>query len=561
MATATATVRRRAVEGASSRAASRGVRTVCVVTRSLSAAVLVWWMPGVWAQYGATEAGIPGVEPAPPIRRASESALRPTGKREWEIRPTLAIEETYTDNVRLRPRGAEASDWVTQIRPGVSIVRNGPRARLDLSYVPQLVYRLNEETKDIYHYLNAVGDAEIVPQLLFVDVAAMITQQNVSLLGPQAQSNINNTGNRTSVSSYSVSPYLLHDFGHSAQGEARFTSNAVRYGGGNNLFDSEANRVDMRLVSGPAFKLLTWKAGYYKERIEYTHTNQTIDLEKIFAEGRRLITANTALLGAAGYETNDYGTTGPTPRGALWSIGPEWRPTPRTRLAATAGHRYFGATHSLDFSHRTRLTTWRLSYDEDATTTRGQFLVPATASTANYLDTLFISRIPDPVARQAAVQTVMTQNGLPQNLTIPLNFVTTVPFLQKRWLGSFGIQGARNTMLANVFRQEREVLAAAQAGAGDLAVNPNVKQTGGSVVWSFRITPQTTSNVTAAYTRSQFPGLDRQDNLKIAQLTVTSRVQPRTTVSFSLRRLQNDSNQSAGSYKENAISVALLMRF
>lgn len=534
----------------------------------LFATLLMGITPSVSAQYGSTGIGPPGggLRPGDPAPQQSTDPTKPQAagrdQRSWEIVPTLLVTETYTDNVRLRPSGSERSDWVTELRPGVSIVGRGARLRFDATYAANVVNRIQEGSNDVVHYLNARADAELVQKLLFVDARASVTQQNVSLLGPQAESDISDTGNRTSVRTVLISPYLRRDFGTNAQGEARLTSSSVTSSGGfASLIDSESNRIDLKLASGPAFKLLTWNVAYNKERIDYTETNQSIDQEKIQASGKRLITPELGLLATVGYEENDYGVAGPSAKGRFWSVGPEWTPTPRTRLAATTGRRYFGPSYSLDFSHRTRLTTWRVEYSEDVTTTRGQFLVPTNVDTATFLDALFLSSIPDPIIRQAVIQSFITQFGLPPSLTVPLNVLTTTPFIVKRLRASFGVQGVRNTVLANIFTEDRQADTTGVQGTGDFALTPNVKQAGASVLWTLRITPQTSTNVSVGYTISDFPGLAREDKLTYIRLGLTKQFQPKLTGTLSFRRLQNESNQAGGGYRENAVSAALAMRF
>jgi uncharacterized protein (PEP-CTERM system associated) len=317
----------------------------------------------------------------------------------------------------------------------------------------------------------------------------------------------------------------------------------------------------MRLNSGPAYKLFAWNVAYTKETIDYTRT-QDVDLETISAWGRRLITPQFGIQAQVGYEDNNYITTGPKPSGSFWNIGPEWTPTPRTRLSATTGRRFFGSTQSLDFTHRTRLTSWALNYNEDVTTTRQELFIPSTVDTASLLDSLFLARFPDPIARQQAVQAFIAQTGLPAGLTIPVNFFTSTPFLVKRLRGSFGIHGARNTILANVFTETREATSTTgQPGAGDFAASPNTKQTGTSFIWTLRIMPQLSSSLDAGFTRTEFPGLSRQDDLTYVRLGITRQFQPRVSGTLSFRRLENDSNQPGGGYTENAVSAALSMRF
>lgn len=489
----------------------------------------------------------------------------PVSAAQWLIVPTLSVAETYTDNVRLAPAGSERSDFVTQVTPGVSVSATGPRLRLSAAYSPQFLYRANEETKDVFHQLNATGNAELVQQLLFVDATASVFQANASLFGPQADSNVNNTGNRTNVRTFLVSPYLRHAFGNYAQGEARFTYTTVNTDAAASLSNSQSTGIDLSLGSGPSFKLYTWNLAYSRQNIGYgsgqtTQAPNTV-AETVSAFGRRLLTPQVAVVSTVGYEDNNYATTGPAPKGLFWSSGLEWNPTPRTHLSATTGRHYYGPSSALDFSHRTRLTLWSLNYSESVTSTRSQFLVPSSVSTAGFLDTLFLSSIPDPAARQTAVQNFIAQNGLPPSLTVPLNFLTNQYFLVKGWRGSFGILGIRNSVIANVFTQTSESTTAGQPGTGDFATSSSTKQTGGSLLWTTRLSSQTSSNVNASYTRNESPGLNRVDNLKNINLSLTHQFQPRLDGSLTYRWLQNNSNQVGADYTENAVVGAVNMRF
>jgi uncharacterized protein (PEP-CTERM system associated) len=181
--------------------------------------------------------------------------------------------------------------------------------------------------------------------------------------------------------------------------------------------------------------------------------------------------------------------------------------------------------------------------------------------TAGFLDTLFLSAIPDPLLRQTVVQNFITQNGLPENLVVPVNFITTTPFIVKRLRASFGIRGVRNTMLANVFTEDREAVATGLPGAGDFSQTPNTKQVGTSLLWTLRITGQTTSNASVGYTQSDFPSLAREDKLTYLRLGLTKQFQPKLTGTLSYRRLHNESDQPGAGYTENAVSAVLGMRF
>lgn len=487
----------------------------------------------------------------------------PARAEKWDVVPRLSVSETYTDNISLAQDAAKQSDWVTQVIPGISITATGARLRLKVDYAPEFVYYSRESGQDkVLQRGNAVGTVEFAKQLLFLEAGAKIDQYDVSLLGPLATSNISATGNRATTTTSFVSPYLIRDIGSAARAEARFTYSVVKADDQAALPDNEANRVNLRLASGPAYKLLTWDVAYGKEIINYKTLQETLT-EVSTANARRLITPTVGLLGQAGYERYDSGIAGSVAEGSRWRAGLEWTPTPRTRLAATAGKRFDDDAYSFEFLHRTRLTTWSAGYSEDVTASRSNFFVPATGSTAGYLDPLFVSQFPDPVARQKAVDEFIARTGLAPSLGAPVNFFSDQLFLVKKWQASAGLLGARNTLLTSAFSETRSVLfgGVVHPGVGDFAASNTIRLTGASLVWNWRLTARNTWNLDAGISRNEFLDSKRVDDLTYVRMGFTRRLQPRLSASLYYRRQHNDSTQSANNYTENAGIAAVQMRF
>ena len=484
------------------------------------------------------------------------------GGRKWSINPTLSVIETYTDNVSLAPDAFKQSDWLTQVTPGISISATGARLKFIATYSPELLYSARGPNyNQVFQIGKVVGSAELAKSLLFVDAGANVNQYNVSLQGPLTTSNTNTTGNRSTVRTLFESPYLRHEFGSDVKAEARFTNSVVNSDDPVKLPNSVADRIDLKLTSGPGYKLLVWKVDYVRETINYDNA-QDVFTETITANARRLITPTVGLLAKVGYDYYQSGVA-PALEGPSWSAGFDWRPTPRTTLAATAGRQFSGNAYSLDIKHRTRLTTWSAGYSQNVTTTRSEFFIPATTSTAGFLNTLFLSQFPDPVARQKAVEEFTARTGLPPSLSAPINFFSSQLFLVKRWQASAGILGIRNVVLATVFKQTSEVLAGnlALPNTGDFATSNTITQTGMSIQWNLRLTAQNAWNLGGAYSRNEFPGINRIDNLTSVGMGLTRQFQPRLSGSLNYRRLHNDSNVSLASYTENAVFATLQMKF
>jgi uncharacterized protein (PEP-CTERM system associated) len=481
-----------------------------------------------------------------------------------EVTPSLSLSQTYTDNVSLAPEGSRLSDSITQLVPGISIASTGPRLRFSASYAPELLYYSKLDREDtVFHRGNAVGNLELAEKLLFIEAGAKVDQYDVSLQGPLTTSNVSVTSNRATTTSSYVTPYLLHDFGSAARAEVRHTYSVVRADEQTSLSDSEANRTLVRLTSGPAYRRFTWDTAFTRETIRYDETRQETTSDVYTAGARRLISPSVALLARAGYESYDSQVTGLVLDGSRWSAGFEWTPTPRTRLAATAGKRFDDDVYGLEFSHRTRLTTWSASYSEDITTARSEFFVPETASTAGTLDQLFAAQYPDPAERQKAVQEFIARSGLPPSLNAPVNFFSDLLFVQKRWLASVALQGARNTLIANAFWETREALpgGAALPTSGDFTASSSIRLAGTSLAWNLRVTPRNTWNLSAGYTRNEFLDTNRVDDYTYIRAGFTRRLQPRLSGSLFYRRQENESSQGVNVYVENAVVASVQATF
>jgi uncharacterized protein (PEP-CTERM system associated) len=325
------------------------------------------------------------------------------------------------------------------------------------------------------------------------------------------------------------------------------------------LPDNTERSVLVQLTNSPAQRVLTWEVLYTGESIKYD-THQETTSEVFTASARRSITSNVGLLLQAGYERYDTGLP-ETIEDPRYSVGFDWTPTPRTRLAATAGERLGDETYSFEFRHRTRLTVWNVSYAEDVTTSREEFFVPATQSTAGTLDQMFLSQYPDPVARQQAVQDFIARTGLPPNLGAPVNFFSDQLFLQKRWLASLALQGARNTVVATAFWQLRELVGGTAPAIGDFAESESIRTSGGSLAWGLRLTARNRLNLEAGHSRSEFLDTGQVDDFAYLQAGFSRQFQPRVSGSLSYRLQNKDSTQAGAEYRENAGIASLLITF
>lgn len=512
---------------------------------------------------------------------------------QWEFTPRFSIRETYTTNVMLRPEELARSDLVTQINPGISLVGKTKRAKVNISYtMNNLIYAQETQFTRIAHQLNASATGELLENFLFLDAKAAMFQQNASLFGGQAVDNVNRIGgNRADIRSYSISPYIRHRFGDIATTELRYAYSIVdsTLNGGNNnnvlgagavsagsaggqgFANSESNTIRLGINSGAAFRILGWGIDYNREEITFNTQQFTrpINQEKIIGNINYRVTPEFSLIGTGGYEKNSFVSVGRNPESPVWSGGFHWKPSERTDIKATAGKRFFGDTYFVAASHRTRITSWNVTYNEDVTTARSQFLIPVTHDIAGYYNTLLMSNpifANDPILRQQRVNSILQTSGLPSSVTTPTNFLTNQFFLQRNLQASVAINGVKNTLLFRGFHMSRDAQTPQAVnselfGGQNLTLLNNSAQMGGSVLWSWTISPRTNANLNLAYTRISFNNTNRVDNNKLISLSFLRTFYPGINGMLEYRHQDRDSNQRGNEYQEHAVTASLNMQF
>ncbi|HEV2612178.1 MAG TPA: TIGR03016 family PEP-CTERM system-associated outer membrane protein [Noviherbaspirillum sp.] len=497
---------------------------------------------------------------------AALSFSSPALAAEWRIVPNLELRQTYTDNVRLSPAGAERSDAITDISPGISITGSGPGLKFTGRYAFQyLRYARDAKDDSSFHKLDATTNVEFIKNLFAFDGTASIGQQNLSLLGPQATDNYLVTGNRTTVRTVSASPYLHHHFRGLASAELRYTHTGVDTSS-DALSSSSTDGLRLTVSSDPAFRNLAWGFSHDHQKIRPADASP-VDLSVTTASLRYMVMPQLHLTGALGYDKYDYvaAASAAAPEGTFYTAGFSWRPTERTSLAFSAGERFYGKTYSLNSSIRSRASLWRLSYDESVTTSTSEFTLAATTSTAEFLNQLFRPSIPDDALRQQAVDRFILNTGLQPTLSRSVNYLSNQFFLQKALRASVAITGARNTLLFTAYNLDRRP----QSAGGAAILFPGTvtggigetRQTGLNALWNWRIGTRTNATFTADFSKSKLNVTGTEDRLRTYRIAFAHRIQPKLDGVIEIKRAEQDSDTFANNYHENAISAFLSMKF
>lgn len=504
--------------------------------------------------------------------------LAPAAQATVKFTPTVTATETYSDNVTLARDDLARGQFVSELAPGFMLEERSRRLTLSANYQMHLYKYSGDETgtNGSTSSLQANARAVMIDELLFLDASASVGQQAVSAFGQQAAGNNYASANRANVKAYQITPSLVHQFGALASGTLRLSHNSVD-AGGNGLGHSTGDSLAASLVNGAAFGRVGWGLNYQRTELDDGVTGNTTT-QSLMLQGSYALSSAFRLTVSAGDEKYDYGTTagasqsgGPGNTGRSWSAGFNWAPSARTSLAATFGRRYFGKTYSLNGSHRSRNTIWTLGYNEDVTTSRGNFLSQSNVSTASIVDALFTATIPDPVARAQAVAAFILASGLPASVVNTTNYLSNRYQLQKNLQASVGLTATRSTLILSATNTKRNALSTLQAdsellGGFASALNDDVVQRGVNASASYQVSPRSTISASATTQRIESLTTGTVDHSKSVRLNLSRQFGDKLRGNVELRRVEGNLGQliqpngqpvGAGTYHENAVSATL----
>jgi uncharacterized protein (PEP-CTERM system associated) len=479
----------------------------------------------------------------------------------FRFTPSISIDETFTNNVNLDARADAKSDFLTQITPSFTLSEAGSRFKINgFVSLPVLVYATSGVGNDTFQpQVSLLGSAEVVEKLLFVDAAIYVQQEYDSPFGARPLTFSPGTGNGFTVESYSVSPYVRGghgDFDYELRDRNTWTSSNGNVGVVS--ASSYANEIVGKGSKKP--DPLGWTVDFDRSDVKFPDQGALLtQLERARAVWE--VDPQIELSAGGGYENNQY--TLATYKDAIYNFGMRWRPTERTVIDGSWERRFFGASYHFAFDHRTPLTVWSLHASRDITTFPQQLATLAAGSSISVLlNQLFLSSIPDPAQRQAYIEQLIRNGGLPLLTAQPVNLFTQQVLLQQSATASLGLLGARNSVFFSTFHLRSEPIAGAgNAPEGLLSSLSNNTQTGGSIIWTNNLTPSLALNASADVLRTvanpPFVGTTSQDTLR---LTLTTPISANTSA-YAGARYQRSRSDVANDYSEAAVYVGMSHTF
>lgn len=514
------------------------------------ALALLGYTPPALAQYISQPTVFNNPLPAGPA--PTGAAGEPTGTGPvppWLLTPSLALSETYTDNVDLAPPGHARSDLVTTIAPTLNLLGQTARANVALTYDPQLLlFALGSSSPVLQQQLLGTGKVEVVPQELFIDGSASIAQAYVNIAGAFAPTNITTNNNLQTVEAVNFSPYILHHLGSYADSETRYRFGLVSTGAAG-IGTQTTNELVSTITGGDFFGPLGLKLTSNYTRTEGLSTTMGVagNATDIDASERLDVSypiyERVSATGSIGYEHIKDPTLTIKPSGVLWDIGLRYDPSPYASVSVSYGHHPIGT----DFAFNAR-------YDVGAQT----HLVASYSQSVQTTQSLIAANLNGLVVGPGGVL-INPKTGLPASPSNPPFGPGVVPFsltngsfVDKRFELDASATRGRNTYSLTAYHDRQSN----QVGQS------NTQAIGGTLGWIRQVWPNLTSDLNASYARITFlDASGRNDSYYAVSASLVYALSRTASVQLSLVRSDRQSNERQNSVVDDLITLSLQKQF
>lgn len=471
------------------------------------------------------------------------------------IQPTLLGRLTYTDNVDATTDGA--SDWVTEITPGISIRRESGRLNGFLSAnLRTLSYSRDSNRNTTFLALAGRGEFEAIKEFLFIDMDARVSRDNGSALTGRGTNDLLDVNEDNETRNFSLGPrFEFRPFGTS---EGLLSYRHSWFNGSGDIESRQVGDIDAQLTDQQAVGRLGWGVEYQREDTSYSESSFA-DVTREKYEGSILFRPiqRVRLSAGLGRESNDFGLGSESY--TTKSAGVEWAVSPRTNLVASVEDRFFGTGYNFDFTHRRARSSWNLSASRDVSSSTDNN--PGAEDELLYREFFdALGSIGDPIERANEARRLLEEQGGNSAFL----FVSNSYYVDESIRGSFALVGRRSVFRFDLQRSERSRLGAAPVTStqDDFATFDTVIDNSVSASIAHRLTRQSSGNLSLRYSESEGSGTDLSTTDR-TQLTigVTSRLGPSASGGIAYRYQRADGTGEGADFTENAVTANLGIRF
>lgn len=477
------------------------------------------------------------------------------------VRKSISFRELYSDNINQESSGNEQGALVTEISPGITVNGQSARYRVNLAYRLQGLYNAGGNSAvDINHQLQFNSKSTFIQNRLFLDSRSSISQQNTSNQNI-ASDNFTGSNDRSTVTTFSLSPYWTPHFSQFANGLFRATYDRVDSSQGalsaTNSFSQNAS-----LFSGRYFSKVRWSANF-NNRTNNNSSGETITFQDSNAQIRYLLSREFSLSAQAGHSSNDFQRTSNTNQnGFFYNFGGQWRPSHRFSINAGWGNNSFitvfispfsrlqwtttyrnndvgtntGNVWQTNLSYRTQQSRWGFTYNEDTTTVQQVLLE----------ERVFV------LINDGNIVTDVNGNPVLFNTALPT--LTDEVFVRKRGQLAYSFFTGKSNIGLTVFNERRTFQSTSD--------EDNVYGISGN--WNWRYSSRINTSLRSSYQVTDAQSTLRGDsNSKrfdisfVAQRNLSQRVSGNIAYQYT----SQSSDVSTNDFDENRISLSLNARF
>lgn len=430
----------------------------------------------------------------------------------WDFRVNADLGVIHTDNLFIAPAGAEESETVYTVAPEFTLASEGERIDARISYRPEAYfYSQVDDADEIYHVVDAIFDAALVRERLFLYLSGVHFQsiENPDFAIPT--SNLPVSGNRVDSTVLEVRPYW----------QQRVGSASLRVEAGYRDIDYDGDQFQSSQAKDALFSLnnfqqqegLAWSLDYSYRRMEY-EISTPFEFQRAALGLGYWVTGGLRLFGTGGAETSFDDILEANLDDDFWEAGFEYRPNQRLNLEVAAGERSYGSSFRANFGYTLRRGSITLIYNE---------------TPSSRVETLF------------TVRPLQDTDNLDGFLDRPGN---ADRFVRKRGELQSTIELNKSNLSLRIFSEDRENRST-ELGA------PLTDETlsGVAVRWEWRFGAKTTLDVGADFAKREDDFID--DDLTRLNLGMTYRFSPRTSLRLEGIRAEQDGGAAAASYTEN----------
>ncbi len=278
---------------------------------------------------------------------------------EWNTTRGLGAFFTFTDNVNLDPGDLKESAVIFSLTPNISTRGSSRRLAGGVDATLRLNFRQilgdNERGTDEGLTPNlsllGTGQAVVIPDVLFAEAAASISQQSQTI-GDATSASEFNTAGTAPTGSFRFSPFVPVRLGQYASAQLRYTLTSTIQGEeDSNIFDtatsgnlsSTRHLINLSVFSGD--KTSTFGAWTFSTFASLENrSDEDVDQEDITEAGLQLdwaypVAPRVVALATIGYQYRDAGSGETQLNDPVFAVGARWNPNPRLEVTATVGQR------------------------------------------------------------------------------------------------------------------------------------------------------------------------------------------------------------------------------